>query len=323
MLRPKILPAIFLVVPAAVLLTAQASLSEPAAEECRASPGSNTPRGTHWYYRINRADKRHCWYLGSMDVHTNARGATSRTETLAVPPQQTSAPEPDRAAPQITPTAPAMMVTTQMTPTPVVFLERSLPGQASQMNFVTRWPDDLPNAQDLDQAEPVAASNSYADEHTATDATAQMPSTWPVDAAGRARQASAGDVALEYVFLAGAPAIVLLLLAGWAAKFTRAPHRSHSRNRWRPIGSRLRWRWRTDFAETADTGPAAEVPHSDPTWRAPTPTDPADDLKTSLAELMRDLRRAGAGAASDSRSFAGPAARTAKGAYRPTLLAAS
>ena len=34
--------------------------------------------------------------------------------------------------------------------------------------------------------------------------------------------------------------------------------------------------------------------HGDTDGHGPTPTDPAYDLKTSLAELMRDLRRAGA-----------------------------
>src|SRR5580704_6015298 len=65
-LGSKILPAILIVVPATVLLTAQACLSEPAAEECVSRPTAITPRGAHWYYRINRA-KQHCWYLGKAD----------------------------------------------------------------------------------------------------------------------------------------------------------------------------------------------------------------------------------------------------------------
>ena len=68
MRTPKILPGIFAVVPATILLTAQASLSEPAAEACRTNPGSFTPPGSHWYYRLNHADKRHCWYLGAVDA---------------------------------------------------------------------------------------------------------------------------------------------------------------------------------------------------------------------------------------------------------------
>jgi hypothetical protein len=36
-----------------------------AAEECRPKPGSTAPSGSRWVYRINRADHRHCWFLGS------------------------------------------------------------------------------------------------------------------------------------------------------------------------------------------------------------------------------------------------------------------
>ena len=54
MRSPKILAAILVGAPVTFLLTAHSSLSEPAAEECKSKPGSSTPRGSHWYYRINR-----------------------------------------------------------------------------------------------------------------------------------------------------------------------------------------------------------------------------------------------------------------------------
>lgn len=34
-----------------------------AADDCLAGPKSETPEGGHWYYRIDRVTKRHCWYL--------------------------------------------------------------------------------------------------------------------------------------------------------------------------------------------------------------------------------------------------------------------
>ena len=34
-----------------------------AAEECLTTPKDETPPGKHWYYRIERGTKRHCWYL--------------------------------------------------------------------------------------------------------------------------------------------------------------------------------------------------------------------------------------------------------------------
>ena len=57
-------PAILVVPLVTILSTAQTSLAQPAADECKTEPGSSAPPGSHWYYRINRTDQRHCWYLG-------------------------------------------------------------------------------------------------------------------------------------------------------------------------------------------------------------------------------------------------------------------
>src|ERR1700694_4281551 len=35
----------------------------PAADECLSGPKGQTPQGSHWYYRIDHATKRHCWYV--------------------------------------------------------------------------------------------------------------------------------------------------------------------------------------------------------------------------------------------------------------------
>jgi hypothetical protein len=44
-----------------------ASHSAPApdeAEKCLAGPKGTAPQGSHWYYRVERGTKRHCWYVG-------------------------------------------------------------------------------------------------------------------------------------------------------------------------------------------------------------------------------------------------------------------
>ena len=44
-----------------------ASHSAPApdeAEKCLAGPKGTPPQGGHWYYRVERGTKRHCWYIG-------------------------------------------------------------------------------------------------------------------------------------------------------------------------------------------------------------------------------------------------------------------
>jgi len=35
-----------------------------AADDCLAAPNSQPPQGSHWYYHIDGATLRHCWYLG-------------------------------------------------------------------------------------------------------------------------------------------------------------------------------------------------------------------------------------------------------------------
>ena len=78
MLRPKSLPAIFMALSATLLLTAQASLGEPTDNSCRSRPGVAVPAGMHWYYHLDRADRRHCWYLNSegRQVHAHGHGTS-------------------------------------------------------------------------------------------------------------------------------------------------------------------------------------------------------------------------------------------------------
>lgn len=49
----------------------------PAAEDCLSAPNDQAHQGGHWYYHIDRATKRHCWYLGE------ARGKLSQAAAPA------------------------------------------------------------------------------------------------------------------------------------------------------------------------------------------------------------------------------------------------
>src|SRR5260370_41479090 len=65
---------------ATVLVTAQTSLAEPAADVCKPNPGPSAPPGSHWYYRVNRTDQRPCWFLGpeAANGRSQAREEPSR-----------------------------------------------------------------------------------------------------------------------------------------------------------------------------------------------------------------------------------------------------
>jgi hypothetical protein len=59
---------------------ARAQTAPATADECLAKPNAPSPRGSHWYYRIDRANNRHCWYL--RPVPSNA-GQNETTQTRA------------------------------------------------------------------------------------------------------------------------------------------------------------------------------------------------------------------------------------------------
>ncbi|MGY3454276.1 hypothetical protein [Bradyrhizobium sp. USDA 4353] len=71
-------------VAAAVLVGAAAVTVElqpaSAADECLAKPGE-TPAGKHWFYRVDRATKKQCWYLREDD--RAGQGASLTTRKLA------------------------------------------------------------------------------------------------------------------------------------------------------------------------------------------------------------------------------------------------
>jgi hypothetical protein len=92
---------------ATVVLGVQPSFAEPAADDCKTTPGSSAPVGQHWYYRVNRSDQRHCWYLGAEGTKVRAQ-----TREKASPPQARTARE---EASETTPTMPPAM---EVIPTP-------------------------------------------------------------------------------------------------------------------------------------------------------------------------------------------------------------
>jgi hypothetical protein len=339
----KILSAFLIIVPATILLTAETSLGEPAADQCKASPLGAAPRGMHWYYHINRATKQHCWYLGAngahVKSHTKLAGVADAAAVATTPepadaddaaPTQTAAPsipapsatalstsadvassaprtDVAQAAAQVVPaqlpsaqSSQAQAASPQAAAGPTI--QAAAPGEAAggsragTQQFGTRWPEDLPKADDLMQSDPAPASNSYAERHE-QDAAAQMPAKWPLADARGAAAGSVGERLLRYFSIAGIVAIPLLLLIGWVAKYARARHPSDLGERWQAMARRLRPRRELSFAEAVFAEPAANGPVVSPrsgaeARRARTLTDPKQDLKTSLAELMRDLRRA-------------------------------
>lgn len=58
-----------------------ATLPAYAADECLSGPKATTPAGQHWYYRIDRATKKQCWYLGEHGAKVNKMAASKPAAT--------------------------------------------------------------------------------------------------------------------------------------------------------------------------------------------------------------------------------------------------
>jgi hypothetical protein len=131
---------ILVILIAAVSLTGRSSFAQLAAQgaapaaakgatdECLAKPGATAPQGSHWYYRINRADGRHCWYLGAEGAKVRARAREAD--------QQARAPSPKPLPPAAeSPAEPAVAQTT-------VGETKSVVADASSEPAVTGFPPE-------------------------------------------------------------------------------------------------------------------------------------------------------------------------------------
>ena len=80
----KFVSAIFASLLAGTALTTVSHGAEPAADECLSGPKGQTPQGSHWYYRVDRASKRHCWYIGE-EREKLSRAAPQNSASTANP----------------------------------------------------------------------------------------------------------------------------------------------------------------------------------------------------------------------------------------------
>jgi hypothetical protein len=76
----KFASALFAIGLAGACLASVSAGAARAAEECLAGPKGASPEGSHWFYRIDHATKRHCWYLGQRDKHAQAAARSTRSE---------------------------------------------------------------------------------------------------------------------------------------------------------------------------------------------------------------------------------------------------
>ena len=159
-------PAILAIWLAMNCLTVQTSRAQ---FECLAKPNAVAPQGSHWYYRLDRATHRQCWYLA-------AAGAR-----VLQPRPQHAASNPRQAAPTAISQVPEPRLVEAVTPG----RRAEAPNARADVDeapatLAVRWSDFSKSAVSLVPA-PASTSSSYAQEQpTTTVAEDEMPLVWPI-----------------------------------------------------------------------------------------------------------------------------------------------
>jgi hypothetical protein len=265
--RSKTLSVVLALLPAVILVTGHSSLGEAKGDACKAKPDSSSPAGLHWYYRVDRANNRHCWYLHTqgMRVHSLINATSggpdpqndADDERVGNTPPVTVSPHPDNGQSETT-------------------------AEQLSADFATRWVD-LPRSVDLNASEFVAESNGPAAEHGAENEQQQLPPPWANVSAvnGEAPQNAATKTNFGSISLAGAVVLALLLMSEALVRFARTSGWSLLRLHGRAPPRTARSRSPVDAHATI--------------WRTPAGVEPKSRTQTGVNELQRLLQRAGTG----------------------------
>lgn len=92
----KFVSAIFVTLLAGASFVTASHGAPAEADKCLAGPKGAAPAGGHWYYRVDRATKRACWYIGDAKAKTSQKIARAAPETS--PPAADSASPPNSAS---------------------------------------------------------------------------------------------------------------------------------------------------------------------------------------------------------------------------------
>jgi hypothetical protein len=275
-MQSKILPIGLALIPAAILICAHSSLGEAKGDECKAKPDGVSPAGFHWYYRVDRANNRHCWYLQAQGMPVHSRVDTA-SRSLDV--------QSDAAGEQVVKTLPIIR-----TPQPQ-YEQSETTADEPVGDFADRWVD-MPKSVDLNaradlNAHAYVAESGYAAEHAMDNKQEQLPPTLANASAanGEVRQNAGSSTNFGSISLAGAVVLALLLISEALVRFVRASAWSLLRFN-RRAASRRRTEHSEPFVDAAPLGLIEPMA---------TEVEPITRTQTGVNELRRLLQRAGAG----------------------------
>jgi hypothetical protein len=280
--RSKILLVGLALVPAVILVAGHSSIGEAKGDECRAKPDSSAPAGLHWYYRVDRANNRHCWYLHEqgMRVHSLVHATTPNPDTRDdVATENDTAGEQAWKAPPLTGSPPPQ------------YVQSESPAEQPNVNFAARWVD-LPKSVDLNAHESVAASNGYAAEPGVESRREQLPPAWAnvPTVNGDVRPNAGAETNFGSISLIGSVVLALLLMSEACVRLVRSSGWNFLRRHLRVDPRHRAGDYRARHCEST-----VEAGRNGIVSRSAMRTEPIPREHAGVSELRRLLQRAGTG----------------------------
>ena len=213
------------------------------AVDCLSGPKGESPPGSHWYYRIEHATKRHCWYLRG-EGEQLSQAAPQNILPPARPPAQQAASAAQHSVANARAELPAQTNRSeeQNAPWPAIApaLNDSPPADVSDTNaalpvVASRWPEPS-GVNSTSGAQPTISKLAANVPPTSTAAPAPDVAAGTLVAADASSQAQPGPIPRWFVAVV-VPLAFGSLVASLFFKFgrSRRPRRSSIHARRRPV----------------------------------------------------------------------------------------
>jgi hypothetical protein len=284
----KFASALFATVLAGIPLATVSRGATPAADDCLSGPKDPAPNGSHWYYRIDHATKRHCWYLKGEKLSQSAAANSLPSAKLASPTAETttqrSIADAHAELPEQTPIeapkrsdglAPAIAADVTIA-TPAVETQRSA--------VASRWPEQ-PGTSSSTAPPSTAADSATAPPPDPDTTPSAAPAAITVAAADSSPEKQPGSIQTLLLVILGA--LVLAGLIG-SAVFRFGNLRWAGR---RAIQVDRQALWETASIDRRsplfDPDSSARIRRDDIPWELRTADDPNGRIEEMLARLAR------------------------------------
>jgi hypothetical protein len=253
-----------------------------AADNCLAGPKGAAPKGSHWYYRIDRATKRNCWYVRAAGEKPVSSPSASVAE-VSPPPQTPLQPAVANARAEAAAADIGQSSATGALPDSIDAANNGQESDApaadnGQSTVASRWLDQA-GADTID-----ASAAKPADAGASPNSSTASIAAAPLAAADMRPASSSGSVSTLFLVIVGALAVAALF-AGVVGRFGNA-----RRNKPEDVDHDRRAPWDSiDVGATIRSPPLAA--------QAPTaPSAPAHDrheavVPDEIVQLLSNLSK--------------------------------